>query len=122
MPYRLSLVRMASLIRSGELKPMLVFADERDAMCPEAPTPAELGYHVPGLPILRGVVAPPSAPEARLRLLEEAFRGAVSDPGFLEQARRGATPLFPMSGVEYRSKVESYYDLIESLGALKPSD
>ena len=109
------------LVHSGRLRPMLVFADERDAMCPDAPTPAELGYRVPGLPVLRGVAAPPGAPAARLRLLEEAFRSAVSDPGFLEQAKRTGTPVLPMSAAEYRKEVESYYRMIEAMRDLKPS-
>jgi tripartite-type tricarboxylate transporter receptor subunit TctC len=91
-------------------------------MYPNVPTPAELGYRVPALPIVRGVVAPPGAGPKPLQVLEQAFLGATRDPGFLAQARRTSMPVFPLSSVEYRREVESCYRIMEPLRELMIED
>ena len=102
-------------VRAGELAPLLLFAETRDAMYPDVPTPAELGYRVPALPIIRGVVAPPERAAQRLRVLEQAFLRATRDPAFLRHARQTGTPVFPLSSAEYRREVESCYRIMEPL-------
>lgn len=109
-------------VRAGELAPLLLFAETRDAMYPDVPTPAELGYRVPALPIIRGVAAPPGAAARPLRALEQAFLRATRDPAFLRQAGKTGTPVFPLSSEEYRREVESYYRILEPLRELMLED
>jgi tripartite-type tricarboxylate transporter receptor subunit TctC len=109
-------------VRAGELAPVLIFADTRDAMYPNVPTPAELGYRVPALPIVRGVVAPPGAAAQPLRVLEQAFFRATQDPAFLRHARQTGTPVFPLSSAAYRREVETCYHIVEPLRRLMLED
>jgi len=107
-----------ALVRAGKLKPTLVFAEARDAAYPDVPTPAELGYRMPALPIVRGVVAPQGAEMHDVRVIEEAFLRATRDPEFLRQSAKTGTPVFPTLSSEYRQQVESYYQVIEPLRGL----
>jgi tripartite-type tricarboxylate transporter receptor subunit TctC len=109
-------------VRAGDLAPLLLFAEKRDAMYPDVPTPAELGYRVPSLPIIRGIVAPPGAAAQPLRALEQACLRAVRDPAFLAQSRRTSTPVFPLSSAEYRREVESCYRVLEPLREVMRED
>ena len=51
-----------SLIQAGKLRPLLLFADERDPYLPDVPIPKELGFNVTSMPALRGAEAPSEDP------------------------------------------------------------
>jgi hypothetical protein len=52
--------------------------------------------------------------------LEEAFRGALSDPRFVADAERQFMPLRPLVGAEYRRMAQGVDDMVRSLWEVRP--
>jgi len=47
--------------------------------------------------------APPRVPQERVQILRKAFMDTLSDPKFMEDAKRSAVPIHPKSGEELSS-------------------
>jgi Mg2+-importing ATPase len=58
------------------LRPLLVFADAKDTTFPQVATSRQLGYDIPLMPTIRGVVGPPKMTPERAKVLEEAIKKA----------------------------------------------
>jgi tripartite-type tricarboxylate transporter receptor subunit TctC len=52
-------------------------------------------------------VTTPGVPPARLAALRAAFDKTMSDPAFLEEARKGSVEVEPVAGVELQKVVEA---------------
>jgi tripartite-type tricarboxylate transporter receptor subunit TctC len=102
-----------SLVRSGKLRPLMVFANEKDPVYPEAPIPKEKGYKISAASSLRGVVASPGLPAAIATSLEKAFEKAIQEPGYKEWGERTKTDIVPVSSKEYQKIIEEQYKLVE---------
>ena len=102
-----------SLVRSGKLRPLIVFANEKDSVYPEAPLPKEKGYRIPSASSLRGVVASPGLPAAIATTLEKAFEKAIQEPGYKEWGERTKTDIAPVPSKEYQKTIEEQYKLVE---------
>lgn len=59
-------------IKSGTLRPLAVFGDERMDAYPDVPTVKELGYDV-GSPTLYGLLAPKDTPRERIDIIVDAI-------------------------------------------------
>jgi tripartite-type tricarboxylate transporter receptor subunit TctC len=101
-----------SLIKAGKLRPLLLFSDSRDPYMPDVPTPRDLGIDMTYVPTLRGVEAPPNTPPAIIKVLEDAFAKAVSDPGFLEIAKKRQLVLKATSSEEFAKAVAAAYEKV----------
>jgi len=102
-----------ALVRSGKLKPLIVFANEKDSVYPDAPIPKEKGFKIPYASSLRGVVAPPKLPSPTAEILEKAFEKAIQEPGYKEWGERTKTDIAPVSSKEYQKIIEEQYKLVE---------
>jgi putative tricarboxylic transport membrane protein len=63
---------VAQFIKSGEMRPILMFGDKRMAEFPDVPASGELGYKV-SLPQFRSIVVRAGTPEANVKALSEAL-------------------------------------------------
>jgi tripartite-type tricarboxylate transporter receptor subunit TctC len=61
------------LLEAKQLRPILIFADQRHPAFPAVPTSKELGLEIQ-LPNFRAVVVKAGTPRARVKVLAEAFR------------------------------------------------
>src|SRR3972149_10487219 len=107
-----------SLIQAGKLRPLLLFSDKRDPFLPDVPIPKDLGFDMTYIPTLRGVEAPPNTPAAIVKILEDAFRKAAAEQGFMEIAKKRKMLLHPVSSKEYAKAVADVYPRIAKLQEL----
>ena len=101
-----------SLIQAGKLRPLLLFSDKRDPNLADVPIPKDLGFDMTFIPTLRGVEAPPNTPAAVVNILEDAFRKAAAEQGFMEIAKKRKMLLHPVSSKEYAKAVADVYPRI----------
>jgi tripartite-type tricarboxylate transporter receptor subunit TctC len=107
-----------SLIQAGKLRPLLLFSDKRDPYLADVPIPKDLGYDMTFIPTLRGVEAPPNTPAAVVKVLEDAFRKAAAEQGFVEVAKKRKIVLQSVGSAEYAKAVSDVYPKIAKLGDL----
>jgi putative tricarboxylic transport membrane protein len=109
------------LIESGDLRPLVVFSDERLPVLPDVPTAKELGYDVT-LGRWRSVSMHHDAEPAHADKLADALREAVLDEGYKDFEEKSA--------LQYRSvflgpkefkafverEIETYTKVLTELG------
>ncbi|HLI25491.1 MAG TPA: tripartite tricarboxylate transporter substrate binding protein [Chloroflexota bacterium] len=66
-------------VAGGQMRPLIIFNEERLPAFPDVPTTRELGYNIL-LPQFRGVVARAGTDPAIIRLLAEQFEAATKTP------------------------------------------
>ena len=116
LDFTISLATSAvSLVQAGKLRPLLLFSDKRDPNMADVPIPKDLGFDMTFIPTLRGVEAPPNTPPAVVKVLEEAFRKAAAEPGFIEVAKKRKLVLQPASSKEFGKAVADVYVKIAKL-------
>jgi len=74
-------------VKSGALRYLAVFADERLPALPDVPTAKEAGVDLVNAS-WNGVAAPKSTSDEVLKTLSDAFKKAVNDPRFIEHAKK----------------------------------
>ena len=102
-----------SLIQSGRLRPLLLFADERDPYLPDVPIPKDLGLQITSIPAIRGAEAPPQTPADIVKVLEEAFDKAVKEPQYIEWAKKRKMVLRSMSAQVFGKNLLDTYPRVE---------
>jgi len=100
------------LIQAGKLRPLLLFSDKRDPYLPDVPIPKDLGYEMSFIPTLRGVEAPPNTPADVVKVLEDAFRKASQEQGFIDIAAKRKMVLHPVGSAEFAKAVADVYPKI----------
>ena len=106
------------LIRAGKLRPLLLLGDARDPYLPDVPIPKDLGYTLTSLPALRGVEAPPHTPPAVVKVLEDAFAKAVTEPAYVEWAKKRLMVIHPLGAGDFATAVREAYPKVEKFQAM----
>ena len=106
------------LIQAGKLRPLLLFSDKRDPYLGDVPIPKDLGYDMKFIPTLRGVEAPPKTPAATVKVLEDAFRKAAAEQGFIDIAAKRKMVLQPVGSKEFAKAVTDAYANIGKFEAM----
>jgi tripartite-type tricarboxylate transporter receptor subunit TctC len=68
-------------VKAGQLKPLIIFAEQRHPAFPDVPCSKELGLEI-YLPQFRGVVAKKGIPAGSVKTLAEAFRKGMETPAW----------------------------------------
>ncbi|ETW11579.1 hypothetical protein ATO8_16730 [Roseivivax marinus] len=92
-------------IREGNLRPLVVFAEERLEELPDVPTAKELGYDVVA-GSSRGYSAPAGFPEEARQQLIDALRRVTEDPEFQEAAASQAMNVDFIAGDDYTAMLD----------------
>jgi tripartite-type tricarboxylate transporter receptor subunit TctC len=81
----------ATMVKSGDLRPLGIFSAKHGNLLPDVPTVAELG--VPNaaqlsnvLGMIRILMASPGTPDATAQVLRDALQKALANPDFLQKA------------------------------------
>jgi tripartite-type tricarboxylate transporter receptor subunit TctC len=94
-----------ALLRDGKIRCLGQAAAQRWSQTPDVPTFREQGFDlISGAQ--RGIVGPPGLPAPIQQKLEEGFRKALADLGFLHDAERLGLPLNPQIGAAYKAEIE----------------
>ena len=104
----------ASLVRSGQVRPILLYTEKHLGEYPGIPILKDIGYEIP-FPGLISIMAPKGLPEAIARKLEDAFTGAMREPAFIEGMKKLNFPILHRSGKELNDYVTRNYDVYEKL-------
>jgi len=75
----------ADMIKSGELKGILVTGNERSPYLPDIPSVTELGYDNAVFEYQRGFFAPPDTPNHIVKFWEAEFKRITEDPEFVNE-------------------------------------
>jgi len=90
-----------ALVDAGKIRPLLIFADEKDPVFPNVPLPKDIGLRLTAMPTVRGVMAPPGLSPRIVSILEQAFARAIREPEFLAWAQRVRVFITPMKHDQY---------------------
>ena len=109
---------VASLVKSGELRILASFTDQRLEGFEDVPTLTESGY-----PVIfgsaRAIVAPKGTPKEIIQKLHDVFKAALESPDNIEKSKNASLPLKYMSPEElaqYIKDQEKY--IIETVPTL----
>lgn len=103
---------VAQFIASEQLKPVIVFSDERHPEFPDVPTSAELGFDISGLDNFRTIAAPAGTPGEVVARLEEAVLTATKSEEWQQFCRETYTCIEPISGEAAQAKIRDFHDMI----------
>jgi tripartite-type tricarboxylate transporter receptor subunit TctC len=101
------------LVKAGKLKPLLVFANDKDMVYPDVSSAREMGYHFSAMPMIRGVDGPPKIPMSVIKVLEDAFAKAIKDPNYVTWAQKRMIEIAPLNHEEYQKAIEEQMREIE---------
>lgn len=82
----------------------------------EAKKLIQVGAHDPGT-LARPFVLPPGTPKDRVQLLRKGFMDTMSDPEFLEDAKKSNLDINPLSGEEVAKTVEGLFKIEPAVAA-----
>ena len=103
---------MAQFIASDQLKPIIVFSDERHPEFPDVPTSAEFDLEISGLDNFRTIAVPAGSPDEVIARLEEAVVSATKSDGWQQFCRETYTCIEPITGDEAQAKIRDFHDMI----------
>ena len=119
--------RIAPWIQSGLVRVVAQIGMQRDEDYPDTPTVFELASTDEQRAIMRllfaqqvvawPVVAPPKVPAERVAALREAFDKVMQDKEFLEDARRAALIIKPVSGAAIDELLASIFQTPQEIVA-----
>ena len=92
-------------IKAGNLRPLVIFAENRDPNLPDVPTLKELGYDVVS-GSSRGYSAPKGIPAEAKEALIKAFKEMGSNPDFHKTAEERALTLDLKYGPDYEAYLQ----------------
>lgn len=101
------------LMRGGKIRALLIFSPTPVDGFENVPGPAELGYHIPIISGLGGIVAPPKTPAHVIKILEEACAKTVKDPEFLEWAAKSKYEVIQLRSDGFRKELQEQYKIVE---------
>lgn len=121
--YAASLAPIASHVKSGAAKCLLLSSREKNTGTPQAASLGELGIPEAATYVWHGVVAPSGVPPDRIAILEKAFAQAARSPRFRqEMEKNGVTPV-GSSAAEFKELIDGEYkaigDLVATIGMAK---
>lgn len=100
----------APFVDSGKFRLLAVYGPTRLKRWPTVPTLKELGYDVNEI-VPWGIVAPTGTDPAIVKKLHDAFRGAMTDPAFIDTlALLGQEPRY-MGSADYQQYMRGRIDL-----------
>lgn len=104
----------ASLVRSGQVRPILLFTETHRSEYPGVMILKDIGYRIP-FPAIISIMAPRGIPEGIAKRLEEAFASAMKESGFIEGMKKLNFHIVHRSGKELNDYVVRNYEVYERL-------
>lgn len=103
----LTMVDLASALKSGKLRLLATMGDKRLAAYPDVPTVQELGYDI-SLSNWRGIVSPTGVSDEVKAAWNKALKAATSDPHFVEMiTNQGGIVDYQASGEQLDNRMKA---------------
>jgi tripartite-type tricarboxylate transporter receptor subunit TctC len=102
-------------LKAGQLRPLVIFAEQRHPAFPDVPSSKELGIDIT-LPQFRGIVAKKGTPPDRVRVLADAVKKAMDTPQWKKFAEEWYfAPDSHQGPEEFTKWVKGEVDLLDRL-------
>jgi tripartite-type tricarboxylate transporter receptor subunit TctC len=96
-----SLTSILPHVKSGDLRPIVVYTKERDPFYPDTPCVTEIGKgELAALGVPRLVAAPPKTPKDRSQKLVKALAQTLKDPQLISWSKKAKRPIVAISAEE----------------------
>jgi tripartite-type tricarboxylate transporter receptor subunit TctC len=105
---------VVALVESGDLKPIVVFADDRHPAFPDVPTSKEFDLDL-NLPNWRGIVAPAGTPKERVEILYTAIRKVLESDDYKKLCKSQYKCVAPMDLAGVKKYAYDYHEQITAL-------
>lgn len=102
-----------ALARAGKIRPLMMFAYEKDSVFPDVPLGKDLGYAVAPMPSWRSFQAPPRLPMEKVRILEDAVKKITKDLDFQKTMKQRGVDVFFMSHEKLTETIRDQYSLVQ---------
>jgi tripartite-type tricarboxylate transporter receptor subunit TctC len=103
-----------SLVESGEIRVLALFAEKPRADYPQIPTLKELGYDIP-CPVFHTICGPKGMPDGIVKKLEDAFTKATKEPAFIKGVQELRIPIVYRNSKELTEYVSRNYEVFGKL-------
>jgi len=107
------LLRALSLAEAKKVDVPLIFTDQRDPRIPKTVTAKELGYDIPSLPVVSGVVGPPGVPADRAKVIEDAIARLPKEPKYMEWAQKNGVVVESFTSEKFKAVADNYYKVVQ---------
>lgn len=104
---------VAQFIKSGDLRPLIVFADQRHESFPDVMASKELKLEIGDLPNFRTIAVPAQTPEAVVRKLADAMNQVLDKPQWKEFCQSTFTCTDKMSPDQAQKVVADFHDTVK---------
>lgn len=111
-----------SLLEAGEIRLVLLLADNRSTNFPQTPILKDIGYDIPA-PMFINVVGPKAMPDEIVNKLEGAFTKAIKEPSFIKGMQELRLTIVYRNSKEMGDFVAREYDtfakVLKDMGRIK---
>ena len=104
---------VAQFLKSGDLRPLIVFEDQRHASFPEVDSSKEHGLEISDLPNFRTIVVAKDTPPDRIAALNAATNKILSSPEWQAFCKDTYTCTKPLSPDETKAVVQKFYATVK---------
>jgi tripartite-type tricarboxylate transporter receptor subunit TctC len=103
-----------SLLESGQIKLILLVAEQRSPYYPNIPILKDLGYDIPA-PTFLNIAGPKALPDEIVKKLDDAFSKAMKEPAFIKGMQDFRFTVFYRNGKDLDSYVAANFDAFAKL-------
>lgn len=103
---------VAQFLQAGQLKPLVVFSEERHPAFPDVPTATELGHDISGLDNFRSIAVHAETPAEIVTKLEGAVSSAVTSPEWQNFCESTYSCVDPVTGDAAQVMITDFFQLI----------
>ena len=98
-----------SMIEAGQIRLVLLVTGQKSPYYPDTPILKDLGYDIPA-PTFLNIAGPKGMSDAVVNKLDEAFRKAMKEPGFIKGMKDLQLTVFYRNGKDLDNLVATSYD------------
>ena len=98
-----------SLIETGQIRLLLLVTGQKSPYYPNTPILKDLGYDIPA-PTFLNVAGPKGMPDPVVNKLDDAFRKAMKEPGFIQGMKDLRLTIYYRNGKDLDNLVATSYD------------
>lgn len=106
---------VVSAINNGQVRILAVHSEDRIKQIEDVPTMKELGFNGVSILTIVGIVGPPSIPDDVQKVIADAMKKALADPGFVAWADKASLVVEPLDPVAFKKLSQDMYDQVKNM-------
>lgn len=105
---------VAQFIKSGDLRPLIVFDEQRHESFPDVDASKEHGLEISDLPNFRTIAVAADTPPDRIKVLNEAASKLLASPEWAKYCKDTYSCTEPLSAEETKARVKGFYETVKA--------